>query len=458
MIYDNTFNDEFYLDGSWFVPDVEEKKINGSLKYIPHQKIILKLIGSFSTIQPHFIKYIYGYVENGSKVTLINCSLRRQQYTGVGVCEWEVEYIISGNYFNDESLVFDKFSLEIDGLSEWLDISGFTILSEFSQDEIILRHQKPKPIRFNISKEVKCELKFSTRYPYEIKDELKIKQFVSFKVIAVSEPITFDFIIGFLKKIESFISFVRYKKSTTTGLWAEPVSDNDSDFSSYIFFINDDSSTNRRYKALFPYDLFKDKLGNTIERWFDLNSSLPEVIEVVCNNIDDTRKHTINEFLDFARSLEAYHTKNFNRARVDKKEYDDMITKVKESLPEDIYTFFKSKFDYGNTLSLHERLEELLRLVDFGSIKDVVLDNESFIKQVKHSRNHYTHLNDNKKKHILTGKELILATDKIKVIIITLIILDLGLDKKIVDEISQEYKWFFPFLYQQMFKKNKAKM
>ncbi|MCL6629541.1 MAG: hypothetical protein K6U00_08070 [Armatimonadetes bacterium] len=69
--------EEQHYVGLWWLPDSPDKKVSGSLKIIPGERLILALNGSLtdteSLVKP--LGIVQGEVQLGQKVTLYGCEV-----------------------------------------------------------------------------------------------------------------------------------------------------------------------------------------------------------------------------------------------------------------------------------------------------------------------------------------------------------------------------------------------
>jgi len=103
--------------------------------------------------------------------------------------------------------------------------------------------------------------------------------------------------------------------------------------------------------------------------------------------------------------------------------------------------WLNDQFKFGNNLYLHSRLSELVSKYSNRIIDKIITDKELFIKQVKHSRNYYTHFSEKGKKNALKGQELFFLSEKLKVLLVCAILMEVGFTKEKLTKLLDNIKW-----------------
>ncbi|REC51990.1 hypothetical protein DRF62_16310, partial [Chryseobacterium piscium] len=120
----------FELNGLWFLPGSAESQLSGKISFSQENGIILELLGNFNNpeklLKDSTNEIILGILENGKKVTLLNNAItsRTVNFPGIPTTKYMSLYMLIGGHFSDKKdLIFDEISTEYHNLSEWLDIS-----------------------------------------------------------------------------------------------------------------------------------------------------------------------------------------------------------------------------------------------------------------------------------------------------------------------------------------------
>ena len=120
--------DKIEYKGKWFLPDKPDFNIAGVLTYIPHESIVLELIGGFNNNFDEIIsgineaKIIHGCTSDAKKITLVNCfpSTSINFSSSFPITKYSCHYLIIGKHLNSlNDLSFNKATVLFPQLSYW---------------------------------------------------------------------------------------------------------------------------------------------------------------------------------------------------------------------------------------------------------------------------------------------------------------------------------------------------
>ena len=120
------------------------------------------------------------------------------------------------------------------------------------------------------------------------------------------------------------------------------------------------------------------------------------------------------------------------------------------STPIKYHYWLENQFIFGNNLNLETRLIELVDKYNNDLIDEIISDKMEFVKQVKYSRNYYTHYSSNLKKKALKSFELMRLTDKLKMLLVSAFLHEIEIPKKQISEFFENSRWY---IFQQLTKK-----
>lgn len=147
--------EEYKKSGYFWLPDNESKKIPGTLTISDGGDIELEVVGLFDESIKALngeddLSRIIGHVEKDGLITLDNCFYKKKNFAFGGISKSlvHVNRALSGvAYEKDEKVTFNTVSFSVEGLNEWLGISGIAVsygedyrtatISYTPQDEIV---------------------------------------------------------------------------------------------------------------------------------------------------------------------------------------------------------------------------------------------------------------------------------------------------------------------------------
>ena len=122
-----------------------------------------------------------------------------------------------------------------------------------------------------------------------------------------------------------------------------------------------------------------------------------------------------------------------------------LIENIPDYITESHRKSLKDRILTGYYFSLQSRLEELFD--DFESLFSLFIkDKDEFIKDVKVTRNYYTHYSKRLEKRAKKGEELLILTEKLKIIIEICFLKELNLPLNKIEELITR-----PLKYEHLF-------
>ena len=434
--------DEAQYKGLWFLPEEPERRIPGTLVTNSATGAFLDLNGSFRTISygkqiDSLLTYelVLGTVK-GTEISLYNCvetssnfSLPRSFATEhAHTATLAVETVFIGTHFqNKASLQLSDFMVSYTGLTEWTKKTGFTV-GEKSPKEFVITYKTLPPIQVaqiddytvnivteangntpivgrreaNLKETLYAQFEFSTPRHYD--DGLKVVNlFANFLTLAIGKPIYKLRILAEGKRIEIFLS----NKEVGGASWL---------FASEMLFSLDDS---------------EDKLSTLFKNYIEKQEQLEPIYNLYFGTLYNPRMYLSHTFLSLAQAAETYHRQIRKGGVLTKPEYKAKKSKIIQSVSPEHKDWLEKKLEFGNELTLQERMEELLRDCS-DTVRQFIGDVGEFATRVKATRNYLTHFST-KSKNVADGDDLIHLTYKLKILIEECILRELGFSREDID-------------------------
>lgn len=324
------------IKGKFFLPENykrKRKQIDGTIEIQDNGLTYLDLSGSLlSGDDPRlfFLERkekinIWGIAENGSKISLIECNRNHSTVHlgqgGMKLEKYRVEYVLKNDWVeNIHTKYFNKLSVNLEGLDQWLNISGGSRKSISSNNNnaeaFSYNYEIPDSIGFKIENGLEGSFYFSytekhilfghhlqQRTCLELSSEKpeslsyfleKLFHFTRFLNIISDSVLDFEFVI-----MTSFknVSIVLNKKTYYEDL-------------NLIFLKENPASLNSktRHSFLVKYDLIKEKFEEIIKAWFTLKSDpIRRIIDILYECIENKNKTNIHLFLAVSHATEGLY-------------------------------------------------------------------------------------------------------------------------------------------------------
>jgi len=195
---------------------------------------------------------------------------------------------------------------------------------------------------------------------------------------------------------------------------------------------------------LIKYATVKEQLPDFIRAWFMFAKDGQHIINLILQDYFYKGVFDENRFLNLVRVLEIYHAFKSPGTKLPPEEFKEKLNAIIETIPEQYKAEVKDYLSHFNDYSLDMRLRALAAEVKEGQIGlDHKLDDD-FIKNVKWSRNYYTHYDTKAEKKASKGEALIKLTETCRALINFLILKQLGISEEIL---SETFKYYFENSY-----------
>lgn len=454
--------------GEWFLPTDKTKRVIGTLYFDPENGGRLELIGSFLenlfTLNSHEVDFILGISSDGECLTLHNCFISKRRgktyhayrETGKPTVTYVVNYILEGAHFeNLDQLAFNEIGTEINNLDEWLSISGFVNdfdVKKFKRNEFELKYKLPAQIDFNLNDNLTGCIHFKSTTPQYgfFESNVVLTQSVEFRLISKDK---FGLLEG-LKQLFKFQNFIvmglyQHTHPQSISFYQKEIFDNEETLVEIkLFYKISKYSKRHRNKSfndmLFTYHDIKGTFTDIIKKWYEKYELLEPAFNLVFENFYNDQRFTTNAFLNFAQAAETFHSRTNNHTKLPKEEFDEMKISILKVVDAKYHAWLNDQFNFGNNLNLATRLTEMCDKYSNKILDKIIGGKEIFVKQVRDSRNYYTHYSQDKESKALKDFPLFVLTEKIKILLISAFLLEIGFEKDLIEKLlkNKEYQFF----------------
>lgn len=444
----------FELKGEWSLPNNEEQIILGTLKYNPNTGIKLELYGDFKETKSkngriEDFDIIIGITSDNKKITLYNCSeiSHGKSFGEDRVIEsttYTILYMFKGIHAScKEELMFNKISARIFNLDEWLGIFGlskYTMPSEENEYTIDVNYKLPPKIKFEIDTTTMGCFNFIINHPIMLDSfsrQLHLNQYAQIEFDFKEDLDLFE-TLDYISTFESFLTFALYERTAVKTIqlaserYKEEYQPNKYASTSIEVFYRPYSNNNVELKhrmfMLFTYKSIQKEFSSIIKEWYSKRELLGTCIDLVFEQFQNKRFNE-NTFLNLAQAAETFHARLHNHTKIPKEDYKKMKDDILSIIPSTYHKWLNEQFNFGNNLNLHNRLSELVDKYSNPIIDKMILDKDLFIKQIKDSRNYYTHYSKSLEKKALKGGELYCLSKKLQILLVCAFLMEIGISK-----------------------------
>lgn len=414
-------NEKVEYKGKWFLPSDVNKKVFGTIKYVPHEGTTLELFGEFSQRDYSKLQFIWGILSNGKFVTLYNCFIFNYQINsseGFNLSIYRVNFLIIGAHFKDnKDLSFNKVNIKFANLDSWLDISGFEKERANDRRELNIKYKLPEDIEFPIN----SSKTFSIRNTYLIpgsnqRQEITIKQ-SSYIQIEYRRKNRLTNILKDINHVQNlFVLFMQSPVLIESIELSFKIGNNAKFHNANLYF----ALLKPQYKKdelhwidmVISYKDISIDLETITKNWMNLQGSLSTVCNPYFSTFHSPFFYVSDLFLNLARAVEAFHRETINNGKVHFKVRVEEVLKIYskcynglleiKSKPQfaDRIKILRNLFTHSNpletdsnkhSLELYYYSERLQIVLACAIMNYIGLNKEVIKKKIEWSRR-YTHI------------------------------------------------------------------
>ena len=212
--------EEFKKTGYFWLPSLPDNKIPGTLFISDGGEIELEVVGLFDE-SPEGIKNvlsgnknelerIIGHIEKYGLVTLDDCIYKNRNISFGGISKSRIHVgraLLGVAYEDKETVQFNTFKFSVEGIDEWVGISGIKVEHDLKAKSARIEYSPPEKILLNLDNGMKLFITYSWTLPgFPNYKEAKVTQKTFFKLVSEQERPIDDF-IGVAYKITTLLCF-----------------------------------------------------------------------------------------------------------------------------------------------------------------------------------------------------------------------------------------------------------
>ena len=408
--------------GEWSfeVEGLGELDFIGSFTYSPGGKFALEVSMKQASFDVPFylqkvnkIKYIVGLDYKSSKnLTLVDSFVgaSKWSFNGGNFITITPALLIEGLYCdNDTSLLFDSQSVNYSGLNQWLrKLNEVNTSIDNESDTLTLTYKRSESINFQIDENLDLSILFdySTKQVNSDKTGFFLTENVRTIFKSSKGPIDIELFSQYGEHLRRLLQILYYQPCFVLGSTIDKADTNEK-FPIYYSQDND----------LIEYTMHKGYLchyrdinnfTHILIKWFELRKSddYTYITWVASKHLFINTPFSEEVFLENVRSLEVYH----------KARYPKSIGQQEKN------TYLKDRIRY--------LLDVLKGFVALQEYNNFIINEGDFISVLVENRHYLTHYGENTttSKNLLTVPQLYSYSSKARIILLTLLLNDIGIE------------------------------
>lgn len=394
--------------GRFWLPATPDRSQPGTLRIDDGGKVTLELVGRLDKGHPYNApdeyQRVVGEVVQHGFVTLENCVVTVSGSYGTGAPykhQLEPHLTIIGHAYGETApMLYSDVRFSIEGLDEWLAITGLKVSWLTSADKTLSVEFTP-PEKRELWKDdkfsIRCEFDYSA--PTTPLKSAEINQ-TAFLRLRSATPAPLE---EFVSKIHILVHLVSLAVDETVSVQTVTASaetirqyvgtKSERPKSLPVYFESLSFSTKpptiREIGRLFKLDDLPVSSQAALDAWLRFHANSP----VAANLFFSTRKQRFEyiniQFILMAQAAEVYHRNSSKEQLMPNADYKKLKKQILEAVPPEHRPMIGAKLAHGNDLTLANRLERLMAPFEhfFGDAATRALT----IKSIVGIRNDYTH-------------------------------------------------------------------
>lgn len=451
------------LKGIWFIPENPDNHLSGTLTFDPQTGIELELVGTLVSSRAHDNihepKVILGSTTDGKLVTLYRSfeSSRSMSLPGMPTCKYVVMYVLVGAHFErEEDLAFDTVRGRLKNLETWTSKFGFDVVeTDFKTKTTKVEYTLPAPIEFKVREHVKGKLNFRSSVPSsKYTNSATIEQMTEI-IINHEKAVSLESLLDDFFHFQNFITLGTFEGShaLTIQLSNKDVQERLTETITEpvlveVLFQHSITVRPARHKIhwefLFHYHDIADTFSTIVEGWYSNQTILRPVTDLLFDSFYKSGTFTENMFLNISQALETFHRRCRKNEVRPKADHEKMVQDIVGTTNEEHKEWLKGRLHFSNEPTLHARLDELVQELSNKTLKKIIADKDTFVKDVKNSRNYYTHYDKSTERKAKKGAELFTLTERLKVVLVCAVLKQTGFSPDQIETLFErnEFKFF----------------
>jgi hypothetical protein len=418
---------EYKKSGYFWLPSEQSNKVPGTLSIKDGGEIELEIVGFLGDFRSSFmgatdISRINGDVEDDGAITLDGCFYTKPKFLFGGISKSliHVNIVFSGwRYEKDETTAFNQLSFSVDGLDEWVQISGIKTEIGIENKSASITYTQPENISINLENGMQLLIAFKSNLPligFNLKDA-SVSQKSYLKLISDDEK-EFSEFRDIAYKLVHFLGFAIDSVVTLSDMTAK---------SEKIKRTFDEGKTSYQIPIkiyypsipfmeevpkvswpdmLFMYRDIKGKEEHIFNKWIAAYDSISPALNLYFATKSGVYKYVDARFLALVQGIETYQRRTSNKKLMPEDEFKVLVISLIDKCPMEKREWLRGRITHGNEISLGQRIKHIIE--PFKTfVGDTPKERKEIIRKITSTRNYLTHYSEDMKPSAATeGNEL----------------------------------------------------
>ena len=454
--------EEFKKSGFFWLPNAPERKIPGTLVIKDGGDIELEVVGLFDETIEAFnkslngkdeLERIIGHIEKHGLVTLDACFYKNKSFSFGDISKSTIyvsKALLGAAYDENESVLLNTFKFSVEGIDEWVGLTGINIENKFEKRKATITYSRPEEVSLRLNNGMELLITFSYTIPiFPNTTEAKITQKTYFMLLSDQERPLNDFISS-AYKITTLLCFAIDTTvcidsvSVTVDTLVKDIGNGKTEPILMFLYYSSLPYTKSMpkiewHRMLFRFVQIRKNAEQIVNNWLDAYEEIDPALNLYFSVKTGSHKYINSKFLALVQGLETYHRRTSSEKLMEYGIFQELKDSIIEKCPEDNREWLSGRLKHGNEVNLGRRIKSIIKPFKklFGSCKV----RNKLIRAIVDKRNYLTHYDKSLEQNAATGSDLWLLCLKMEAIFQLHLLQVLGFTQaeiKLVFDNSQE--------------------
>lgn len=429
--------DEFKKAGYFWLPSAPERRIPGTLVITEGGNIELEVVGLFDESIEGLnkaingkdeLERIVGHIEKHGLVTLDDCFYKKKNISFGGISKSSIHVsraFIGVAYDDKEVVLFNEFRFSVEGIDEWVGLSGIKVEHKFEERTTSITYMPPDEISLNLNNGMRLLITFSWTLPgFPHQKEAKITQKTYFKLVSEKER-PLDEFISTAYKIATLLCFaidktvcIEQVSATSNSISQDIGYGKQAPVSISIYYASLPYTENEPkidwHRMLFRFGQIAEDAERIINNWLEAYDEIDPALNLYFATKTGAHKYLDGKFLALAQGLETYHRRTSNEKLMGDVVFKELTEQLIMQCPEENREWLSGRLAHGNEINLGRRVKSIIE--PFKEILGNSKQRSKLIRSIVDTRNYLTHYDESLESVAVTGRDLWLLCLKMEAI------------------------------------------
>lgn len=438
--------------GYFCLPSKPQRQLPGTLSICDGGHIELEAVGLFEEaffVRNERIGRIIGNVEKCGPVTLDNCFyLRRDvEFGGISKSLVDVGYAVLGASFgSDEEIQLNSLRFSIEGIDEWVGISGIKIDPNIENRTTTVTYEPPAEISLTLQNGMRLLITFTWNYSMSPDaKEARVTQRTYFRLVSDEKKELREFLSASYR-LTNFLCFAIDQTVTLENLQATNEDkrlvgeDNPAMLQPIRIYyrslpFSKDEPKIDPHEMLFRFSQIRDNAQCIFNNWFRAYERMEPAMNLYFSDMNIPSVYLEGKFLTLAQALETYHRRTSNTKPMNKETFERMVTELLNLCPKEYRKWLEKRLEHGNEITLAKRLREIIE--PYKGHLGNYSKRERLIRDIVNTRNYLTHYDESLKDKAASGENLWLLYDQMVALFQLCLLRELGFTEQEIEFILE---------------------